>query len=582
MRARILAGFLLAALHSVVSAEEVLRVAPVGPIPNARVIVFYVDGLRPDVVHAMAQEGLLPTIRQVFLDGGFECTQAFTTFPSNTLTANGALVTGRFPDRTGIKSQNQFARATRLATGQAGEWLPDWLARRTRHGPRISDLLDKFAPEDTHRVLRRRGVPMLDTYLGARYRYTILPIAPLNPPPLWLHRALNTIDQPFAAIHRIPHELDRVNARYLIEEVIGDPEAQVIMAWFPMVDKISHHSPRGQFGDVRDTLTSFDQWLGKMVRRIRQVGWSGSTYLFLISDHGHVGGETAPSRPAGLVETFFHRRLGCNVKVVGQEWLHPGLDPNRFVFIDHQAWGQASIFLPKGAYQTGAWERNRPEELMAYDFGPNRGRVNLLEALGRFDGVDLVLMKLDASRMLVHRASTSDAVIHLQTDEAGRERYRYEPANPDDDPLGYLRDPTVREAVAPLPVTQWVAEAHSADEWLRVTAGTDYPDAVVGIAKFFSWKPPVAELADSRDPDLVATAARGWTFRTDGETGTDHGAPLREAMRITCFLAGPNIRLGQSSQPHRMIDLMPTILHLAGVEYSPESLDGTPMQEIYE
>ena len=490
-------------------------------------------------------------------------------------------MTGRFPDRTGIKSQNQFERTTRLPAGQAGEWLPEWLARRTRQGPRIVDLLDKFAPEDTHQVLRRRGVPMLDTYLGARYRHTVLPIAPLNPPPLWLHRALNTIEQPFTAIHRIPHELDQVNARYLIEEVLGDPEARVILAWFPMVDKLSHHSPRGQFGDVRDTLIAFDRWLGKMVRRIRQVGWSHSTYLFLISDHGHVGGTTHPSRPAGLVETFVHRRLGCNVRVVGQEWVHPGFDPNRFVFVDHQAWGQASIFLPQAAYHTGAWRRNTLEELLAYDLGPNRGRVNLVDALGRFDGVDLVLVKLDAARVLVHRASAPDALIHLQTDEAGMEQYRYEPSFPEDDPLGYLRDPTVREAASPRPVAQWMAEAHSAEEWLRVTAGTDYPDAVVGIAKFFSWKPPVAQLADSRDPDLVATAARGWTFRTDGETGTDHGAPLREAMRMTCFLAGPNIRLGQSSHPHRIIDLMPTILHLVGIEYPPESLDGTAMEGIF-
>lgn len=574
MRARILAGLLLAALHPVAYAGE--------PVPKARVIVLYVDGLRPDVVHAMAKEGLLPNIQQVFIDGGLEFTQVFTTFPSNTLTANGALFTGRFPDRTGVKSQNQFERATRLPTGQLSEWIPQWLWRRQRSGPKISDLLDKFAPEDTYRFLQQRGVPMLDTYLGKRYRFTILPIAPLNPPPLWVHRAFNTVEQPFTASQRIPYELDRINARYMIEEVIGDPEARVMAAWFPMVDKLSHHSSRGQFGQVRDTVMFFDRMLGKMMRRIRQVGWGDSTYLFLVSDHGHVGGETASTKTSRLVEELFHRQLGCNVKVVGKDWIHPGMDASRFVFIDHQAWGQASIFLPKGGCHSGVWQRNSLEELMAYDVGPNHDRVNVLESLGQCEGADLVLAKRDASQVLVHRAPSQHAVLHIETDEGGVDRYRYELAHADKDPLGYLHDLSVRDAVAPLPVAQWMQSAHSAEEWLQATAGTDYPDAVVGIAKFFGWKSPIAELADSRDPDVVVTAKRGWTFRTDGEQGTDHGAPLREAMRITCFLAGPTIRRGDSSQPHRIIDLMPTILKIVGVDYPPESLDGRPLEGIYE
>ncbi len=582
MRVTLLASLLLATLHPFAHAEEIPVVVSGQPVSKAHVVLLYVDGLRPDVVHTMAQEGLLPNIQQIFIDGGLEFTRVFTTFPSNTLTANGALFTGRFPDRTGIKSQNQFERTTRIPTGQLSEWIPDWLLRHQRFGPRISDLLDKFAPENTYRFLQQRGIPMLDTYLGKSYQFTILPIAPLNPPPLWVHRAFNAIEQPWAASHRIPHELDRINARYMIEELIGEPEARVIAAWFPMVDKISHHSPRGQFGEARSTLMFFDRMLGKMVRRIHQVGWGASTYLFLVSDHGHVGGETGPNQPASLVEGLFHRQLGCNVKVVGKDWIHPGMDPNRFVFIDHQAWGQASIFLPKGAYHTGAWQRNSLAELMAYDVGPNHDRVNVLEALGQFEGVDLVVVKLDASRILVRRALENQAVIHLETDEGGTERYRYEPAHSDEDPLGYLRDPTIRDAVAPMPVAQWMAAAHSAEEWLRVSAETEYPDAIVGMVKFFGWEPPVEELADNRDPDVVVTAARGWSFRTDGEQGTDHGAPLREAMRITCFLAGPSIRRGESPTPHRIIDLMPTILTMVGVHYPPESLDGKPFEGIYD
>ena len=108
------------------------------------------------------------------------------------------------------------------------------------------------------------------------------------------------------------------------------------------------------------------------------------------------------------------------------------------------------------------------------------------------------------------------------------------------------------------------------------------PDAVVGIAKFFSWKPPVDTLAAARDPDLVVTAARGWSFRSDAEAGTDHGAPLREAMQISWWVAGPNIRRGVVREPRRIVDVMPTILEMIGMYDETLDLDGRPLRGIYE
>jgi len=579
------------------------------PIPDARVLLLYVDGLRPDVVAELSALGFLPHLTQAFLEGGLECVRALTTFPSNTLVANGALFTGLFPDRTGIKSQNQFERTTLIPRGSFSEWTPQWLWVRTTPRTRVYDLLDKFAPENTHQFLRQRKIETLDSRLGAAYRFTILPITPMNPPPQWAHRALNTVDQPFAAAARIPSQLDQINARYLIEELLGDPEARVIAAWFPMVDKVSHHSPRGQFGTARREIVAFDRLLGQILRRLRQVGWASSTYVILISDHGHQGGEQSVNRHANLAHELFHRQLGCNVKVVGQEWIHPGTNPRQFVFLDHQAWGQASLFLPKGAYHHGPWQPNTLADLLRYDFGPNRGTVNLLETLVEFRGpewepglarpVDLVLVRLDATRVLVYRSAENQAIIHTSVGPDGQEEYRYEvvrqvtptvdgalhveAAHAQTDPLGYLADTSVQAAIgSSQAVSTWLAEPHASREWLAVTAETDYPDAVVGFAKFFSWKPPVEDLEEVRTPDLVATAARGWSFRSDGEWGTDHGAPLRESMRISLWLAGPNIRRGIRLEPCRIVDLLPTILEMVGTPLTGEPLDGQALTGIYE
>ncbi len=578
------------------------------PIRRARVLLLYVDGLRPDVVHEMAALGFLPNIQSRFLDGGLECVNAFSTFPSNTLVANGALFTGRLPSGTGIKSQNQFERTTLKPRGQISELMPDWMLARATSRPRVEDLLDKFAPENTEHFLRHQGIPTLGSRLGPAYKFTILPIAPTNPPLQWLHRALNTVRNPFIAGTTVPQQLDVIDARYVTEELLGDPDAQVIAAWFPMTDKICHFNGRGQFGPARREIARFDREFGRMLKRMRQIGWTDSTYLILVSDHGHLGGEQAINRRANLAADFFYRELGCNVKVVGQVWRHPGNLPGQFVFLDNQGAGQAAIFLPKGSYHRGAWKMNTYAELTAYDFGPNVGRVNLLEALTQFTGpewqrgtakpVDLVLVKLDPTRVLVYRSAQQQAVIETVVGTDGEDRYRYtpvrgvrqgsdgelalEPIDTDDDPLHLFGDRGFRQAIQPLTAAEWSRRPHDAQEWLRATAPTEYPDAIVGMASAFAWKKPLQHLAAARDPDILVTAARGWLFRSDDLHGTDHGYPLRESMRISLFVAGPNIRRGSYLQPCRIIDVMPTMLDMIGRPANPKDVDGRPLQGIYE
>lgn len=572
------------------------------PIPHARVLLLYVDGLRADVVREMAEGGYLPTITQVFLDGGVEVPNAFSVFPSNTLIANGSLFTGLFSDRTGIKSQNQFERSTLKPRGQLSAWLPDGFIPKPP--TRVLNLLDKYAPENTHEFLIKRKIPTLGSRMGQAFKFTTLPIAPLNPPPLWFHRAINTIG-PWNMTERLSGRLDAVNAQYAIEELVGDPDARVIAVWLPMLDKTCHHSPRGQFGAARRDLALVDRWIGRILRRLKEVGWDRSTYLILVSDHGHLGGEDAVNRPCNIARDWAYQQLGCNVKVVGHEWLHPGLDANRFLFFDTQGSGQAKLFLPAGSYVSGPWRRNRFFELTHYDVRPGQRAVNLLESLTAFrpaaweDGssrpIDVILVKLDPQRTLVYRDDETQAIIHREHDPDGHERYRYEPIRrlrqladgafqsesprPGQDPFGYLHDLRVLTSGSP---SDWMAMPHTATEWLLASAQTRYPDAVVAIAKFFAWQPPVDDLAEVRDPDLVLTASAGWSFRSDDGEGTDHGYPLAESMRITLCLAGPHIAPGILQEPRRIVDILPTILEMIGWRYDPTQLDGEAIGGIYE
>jgi len=571
------------------------------PIPRARALLLYIDGLRPDVLHDMASAGFLPNLKRLFLDQGVEIPSAFTAFPSNTLIANGSLWTGCFSDRTGIKSQNQFERTTLKPKGQVSEWLPDGFIPQPT--TRVLNLLDKYAPENTHAFLVQRGIPTLASRLGKAFRFTTLPIAPLNPPTRWFHCAVNTLG-PFGISARLPLELDTVNAQYAIEELIGDADARVLAVWFPMADKTSHHSPHGQFGAARRDLVLADRSLGRILHRLHEVGWDRATYAILVSDHGHMGGGSSVNQRCNLPRDWAHRQLGFNARVVGQEWAYPGIAADRFVFFDNQGAGQTKIFLPYGSYFDGPWRPNRLYELTHYEARP-RQVINLLESLTAFhpdgwDGrgprpIDLILVKLDAERVLVYRDPDNQAVIHRAVDSAAGQQYRYEPVRQfaqqidgawrhepplaATDPFGYLQDAAFLRAAG---AADWVTAPHSAQEWLQATQHARYPDAVVAIAKFFAWRGSMETLAQARDPDLLVTASEGWSFRSDDGEGTDHGYPLADSMRISLFLSGPNIAHGVLPSPQRIIDVLPTLLEMIRWPYDPHTLDGRAIQGLYE
>ena len=86
------------------------NVSAAGPLPDARVLIFYVDGLRPDIVEEMSAMGHLPNITRTFLRGSTKLQHAYTVFPADTITANGTMWTGTFSDRHGVKGQIGFDR----------------------------------------------------------------------------------------------------------------------------------------------------------------------------------------------------------------------------------------------------------------------------------------------------------------------------------------------------------------------------------------------------------------------------------------------------------------------------------------
>ena len=604
------------------------RAASGRPEAGSSVVIFYLDGLRPDVVREMAAMGHLPQIRRHFLDGGSWLSSTFTAFPSDTITSNGTMWTGCFSDRHGIKGQVNFSRR-RLSSAsnldpfgpqRTAQWLsPQGVDKVVQQSQAAAvGLFQGAEGREAWLEVRQSSVPPLYELLqnhGENWAVGVLPVMTEVPPPLW-SRSL-TRQMPYFQTHRAWEYMDDANADYAVKNLLARRE-KVTIIWLPETDTCSHKNCRGQFGLTRRTIARADQLLGNVVDELAAQGRLESTYLMLVSDHGHVGGrDTHLSQFDLATDFFFHPRrvnqqgewtgggLGLSVRMHRYDNRHPEDSSKEFVFIDGDSDGAARIFLPRGRYRSQDWSApSRPGDLLQYRLGDGREAVDLPRSLASIqamhgDGsvrspIDLVLMKLTDDSLLITTSDRGQAVIERRPGATARWEYRYSVVRnvrPNTDgSVDYELSPS--PATDPLQLTAcytpaFLATFHDERTWLEITAETDYPDAVVALSRHVLWDDALRACEQEYGSDLVVTARPGWYFGMEGSPGTMHGYPLRDAARAAWFVAGPGVRRGaRITTPARLADLTPTILDIVGLwdetASTPQTFDGRPVRDIYE
>ena len=304
--------------------------APSGrPEAGSSVVVFYLDGLRPDVVREMAAMGHLPHIRRHFLDGGSWLASTFTAFPSDTITSNGTMWTGCFSDRHGIKGQVNFSRR-RLSSAsnldpfgpqRTAQWLSPQGVDKVLQQSQAAAVGMLQGPEGREAWLqvRQSSVPPLYELLqnhGENWAVGVLPVMTEVPPPLW-SRSL-TRQMPYFQTHRAWEYMDDANADYAVKNLLGRRE-KVTIIWLPETDTCSHKNCRGQFGLTRRTIAQADLLLGNVVDELAAQGRLESTYLMRVSDHGHVGGRDTHLSQFDLATDYFVHPRRVNRTANGRE-----------------------------------------------------------------------------------------------------------------------------------------------------------------------------------------------------------------------------------------------------------------------
>ena len=597
------------------------------PAKNCSVVVFYVDGLRPDVVREMIGLGHLPNMRRVFLERGSWIEHTFTGFPSDTITSNGTMWTGCFSDRHGLKGQVAFSRRRLdsqsfldpFGPQRSAQWLAPTgadLVMKSSQATAIG-LVQGAEARDSWLASRQSSVPPLYDYLrshGRDWAVGVLPVMTEVPPPLWSRSMARHM--PYFQAQKAWEHMDEANADYALRNLLARRQPVTII-WLPETDTCSHKCSRGQFGATRRTIAKADELLASVVDELQAQGRLESTYLMLVSDHGHVGGRDGHLSHFDLATDFFFRPrvmnaqgqwtgggLGLSVHMHRYHNRHPEDSGKEFVFIDGESDGAARIYLPRRSYRSHDWTgRARPGDLLRYRIDAGKDPVDLprsiasvraVNSAGDLDQpIDLVLMQVSDTAVLITTDDRGQAVIERRRDRADRWHYRYQPVQdvlPTADGGVSWRD-RIDADRDPLGLTQRLsasvlAEFHSERDWLNLTYDTPYPDAVVTLARHMLWDEELAACEREFAPDLVVTARPGWFFATGASPGTMHGYPLAESMRASWFVSGPNVRRGaRITAPARLADLTPTILQMVGLwdEASQKTdFDGRPVQHLYD
>jgi arylsulfatase A-like enzyme len=524
--------------------------------------LIFIDGLRPDVIaEAVARRDARGRTRLPWfakhLETGASFSNAFGVFPSVTTANTVALTTGAMPERNGVPSNAVFDRSSRTWTRFLG-------ARTSR---KVDDdvpsrFLHEYFPEDD------RFTPLMPVQRGVSSSVFKFP---------HVLGGLFSLGWPdglfFNATRR---ELSKGRGGRGGGAKLPARCMTLYLGWF---DHVSHDEPLGERSEAAfEQLLKYDEQLTKIEADRERLGIADKTYTILFSDHGMISSPDGQgSRKIAMNDVLSAWGLPINKGAVdngnGPHTIPETADdlrsrerrgarngrsrPSRETLpgtvADVAGNGTLGLYFRHRSWH-GTWgKRNLVADLRAYELNTEAQPVDLLDRLVRIDGVQHVLAREGEHAARVAGRS-GEAIVTWQPGpdgmaSTGRFSYRVESGS---DPLdmGALADGVFRDVA----------------EWLALTADYTFPGAPYQIAQAF---------AANQDLDVTLCAQVGRNFTAgDHHLHSDHGFLRRESIRLTMIVAGPDVVPGDVSTPIRSVDLVPTVLDLAGLESRPGEVDG--------
>lgn len=462
------------------------------------VLVLIADGVRVDTLAGALDSGAMPALARLRAEGGLH--ELTSAFPTVTGPAYAPFLMGRFPGSIGLPGLRWFDRSRETCS------FPDY--SRSYVGYQMGEVDRDIDPSaSTIFELVPNSVAALSVITRGLPRTRQLTA-------LTTRSAFRAARTHFRGDVRAWLDVDREVSARVVQRVRDDCSPYVFAA-FTGVDKMSH--ARGhQSAGVLEALRIVDDTVGALREDLESRDVWAETRIWVTSDHGH-SRVTHHEDLARVIAGFGHR-------VLAHPWVYR-LGAEVAVMVSGNAMSHVYVDLD---------QRERP-----FWRGMSEWGRELAQQLLCRDSVDLLLVPSSDSECAVWSRSRGRAIVV-------RDGARFSYLTADGDPLGIGKE--LHGATA--------AEAHGA------SGGTDYPDAVVQIAKL---------AGSERAGDMILSAARDWDFRARYEPiphVSSHGALHREHMLVPLLVNRPPAR-----RPRRTTDIMPSALAALGIAI-PAGLDG--------
>jgi hypothetical protein len=292
--------------------EAVMKVAKTPAYPWDKdavtpVILFLVDGLRPDRLKEAVKQQHLPYLEQLFVKRGVE----FESYSprSITLPSWASALTGFDIDEHGLKSNTP---ANRFSDGKFSESYLDY--RKDVFFPAY------WSQNRSYKHLSESGVNWLPRYYFKHE--TLLSYMPINDgeyPPLGYlaKQAVTEIPKFLYKIHDAAETLDRSQAARMARlindqaSVLKDeinkgkrksPSFRFVALWLASVDHFSHKNSHR----LNESMKIVDDSIGLIVEATKGHPVLKDAFVYLISDHGHIGGPEKAQHSHFLDNTQFN------------------------------------------------------------------------------------------------------------------------------------------------------------------------------------------------------------------------------------------------------------------------------------
>lgn len=494
--------------------------------PPRSAVLFFVDGMDESVMNELLAAGGLPNIDKRFVKGGVRVNHAVASLPAMTYPNTVSLFTGCFPGHHGIMGNQLFDRH-RLT------WIDYITLENYQHVNR------DFTQPTVYQILHDRFTVNVQchTQRGVRHSFD----NKLETGPAWYLGWHIPVNQYVASC------IEQVGA--LAERVRQWPS--VLTFYFPGLDAAGHVS--GSHSNYyTQVFEDVDHQIGRVTNALESAGLLETSYLILVTDHGHPRANHAKSfdLAAWLCRTRGIRCREGNVPGDGYSERFTFLDKYDAMLIDgsHR---RVAVFL-RG--ESGWGEGPSAEQVAQFiDAKRTAGGPAVCDPgepcrIADLPAIALVCRKLDSDRVEVQSALGSAVVERRLAGLTKEYRVVSSDVNRSDvvtDALGLSQSPELASFVG----EGW----HDSRQWLAKTAGSRCPDFVPQIVEYFD---------SPRAGDFVIFTALDWLLAGNGSG--EHGSCLADDMLIPMFFAGPELATGASIEFGRLVDVMPTLLDLLG------------------